>query len=240
MAKRGRGHPKTTVAPSPANLTTPVSQPVGNTDEGNKPLEAEKKDGESEHLETAPDSRKLWVDVLIENRNPNKGMQMAYVTQTSNEGDFDIEIEEKYFLLRFKNHDDLDNVMMKGLYTLRNIPIILKKWRPGYNVKEDLLRTIPIWVKLHMLPFPLWGACSLNKIGSKIGVPMVTDECKTHKLRVSYARILVEVDITRKLIDELIIKDLEGKKLKRPIEYEWRPKFCEKCQKMGQQCGVDM
>ncbi|XP_058776921.1 uncharacterized protein LOC131651266 [Vicia villosa] len=148
--------------------------------------------------------------------------------------------EDGYFLLRFKSHDDMDAVMMKGPYTLRNIPLIIKEWRPDYNVKEDLLRTLPIWIKLPKLPLHLWGARCLNKIGSLLGIPLVTDECTTHKLRVSYARILVEVDITRKLIDEINIKDLEGRKLKQPIEYEWRPKFCDKCQRVGHQCGAEV
>ncbi|XP_058722177.1 uncharacterized protein LOC131593630 [Vicia villosa] len=147
--------------------------------------------------------------------------------------------EDGYFLLRFKSHEDMDGVMMKGPYTLRNIPIILKEWRPNYNVKDYMLRTLPIWVKLPKLPLHLWGARSLNKIGSTIGVPLVTDECTAHKLRVSYARILVEVDITRKLADEITIKDPEGRLLKQGIEYEWRPKFCDKCQRVGHQCGME-
>ncbi|XP_058766375.1 uncharacterized protein LOC131639973 [Vicia villosa] len=147
--------------------------------------------------------------------------------------------EDGYFLLRFKSHDDMDAVMMKGPYTLRNIPLIIKEWRPDYNVKEVLLRTLPIWIKLPKLPLHLWGARSLNKIGSILGVPLVTDECTAHKLRVSYAWILVEVDITRKLPDEITIKDLEGRKLKQQIEYEWRPRFCDKCQQVGHTCGTE-
>lgn len=90
--------------------------------------------------------------------------------------------EEGYFFLRFKNHEEMDGVMIKGSYTLHNIPIILKERRHDYNVKEDLLRTLLIWVKLPKLPFHLRGAQSLNKIGSTIGVPLANDECTTHKL----------------------------------------------------------
>lgn len=148
--------------------------------------------------------------------------------------------EEGYFLLRFKSRDDLDAVMMRGPYTIRNRPVIIKEWHPNYDIKEDMLRTLPIWVKLPSLPLRLWGARSLNKIGSLIGIPLVTDECTAYKLRVSYARILVEVDITQKLIEEITIKDLDGKKIHQQIEYEWRPKFCEKCQKVGHQCGEEV
>ncbi|XP_058750189.1 uncharacterized protein LOC131623208 [Vicia villosa] len=291
MAKRGRGRPKTAVPPSPPNLASLVSIPVNTTqkDESKKTELVKtptvvKKDS----VDVSTDSRNLWVDVLNENRNPNKGLAMAYVAPARVEGDYDIEIEEEdvttelrlwentlvlyglgedlsmnmvknfmtktwnfvtlpdmyyheegYFLLRFKTHDDMENILMKGPYTLQNIPIVVKEWRPDYNVKEDLLRTLPIWVKLPKLPLHLWGARSLNNIGSAIGVPLVTDKCTAHKLRVSYARILVEVDITRQLLDEIIIKDPEGRKLKQAIEYEWHPKFCEKCQKVGHQCGVE-
>lgn len=80
------------------------------------------------------------------------------------------------------------------------------------------------------------GAKSLSKIGSAIGTPLVTDECTTNKLRVSYARILVEVDIKLNLATEVTLKERQGRILKQPIEYEWRPLFCETCQKMGHKC----
>ncbi|XP_058726138.1 uncharacterized protein LOC131597458 [Vicia villosa] len=115
--------------------------------------------------------------------------------------------------------------------------MLLKEWRTHFNVKQDMLRTMPLWVKLPQLPLHLWGARSLNKIGSAIGMPLVTDECTAHKLRVSYARILVEVDVTRKLVEEITLKDNEGRKMKQAIEHEWKPKFCDKFQRMGHICG---
>jgi hypothetical protein len=63
----------------------------------------------------------------------------------------------------------------------------------------------------------------------------MTDECTANKLRVSYARILVEVDITQKLIEEIPIKT-RGGQIKQLVEYEWKPRFCDKCQKVGHNC----
>lgn len=88
-----------------------------------------------------------------------------------------------------------------------------------------------------MLPLQLWGATSLSKIGSALGTPLVTDECTNHKLRVSYVRIWVEVDITKKFPSEITIKDSQGMKRKQVIEYEWRPKYYDKCKQVGHQCG---
>lgn len=229
--------------------------------------------------------RKLWVDVISDNRNPAKGRPMEYVAPTLVNGEVVIKIEEEdveselyfwknalilcvlgadlsmsmlksymqrvwnfvhlpdlyyhdegYFILHFRNHEDMDVVLMKGPYTYRNMPLLLMEWRQDFDIKKDLMRTLPLWVKLPQLPLHLWGATSLNKIGSAIGTPLVTDECTTHKLRVSYARMLVEVDITHKLLEEITITDHEGRQRKQAIEYEWKPKFCDKCQQIGHQC----
>ncbi|CAK8544239.1 unnamed protein product [Lathyrus sativus] len=96
-----------------------------------------------------------------------------------------------------------------------------------------MLRTLPIWIKLPNLPLHLWGEKSLSKIGSAIGNPVTTDECTAHKFRISYARLLVEVDVTQALAKEIIINDRNGAKLIQPIEYEWKLKFCEQCQRFG-------
>ncbi|XP_058733337.1 uncharacterized protein LOC131604942 [Vicia villosa] len=144
--------------------------------------------------------------------------------------------EEGYFILKFRSHSDKDTVLMKGPHTMRNMPLLLRDWKPGFNLKEDMLRTFLIWVKLPQLPLHLWGVRSLNKIGSALGNPLVTDECTASKARVSYAQILVEVDVTQELNSTINIKDMEGRKLTQPVKYEWKPIFCGKCQKFGHNC----
>lgn len=56
--------------------------------------------------------------------------------------------DDKYFLLWFKSHEDRNAVMMKELYTYRSIHVIIKEWRPNFSLKQDMMRTLPIWVKL--------------------------------------------------------------------------------------------
>jgi hypothetical protein len=116
--------------------------------------------------------------------------------------------EEGYFILRFHSITDKDVVLMQGPYTIRNMPMLLRDWKPDFSLKRDLLRTLPIWVKLPQLPLHLWGIQSLSKIGSAIGKPLVTDECTAHKLRVSYARMLVEIDVTQDLPQDIIRSEI--------------------------------
>jgi hypothetical protein len=147
--------------------------------------------------------------------------------------------EEGYFILRFHSFKDKDAVLMQGPYTIRNMPMLLREWKPDFSLNRDMLRTLPIWVKLPQLPLYLWGARSLSKIGSALGKPLVTDECTAHKLRVSYARMLIEMDVTQCLPHDITIRDSEGNTMKQLVQYEWKPLFCDKCQKIGHLCAPD-
>ncbi|KAK2455257.1 hypothetical protein QL285_002729 [Trifolium repens] len=119
------------------------------------------------------------------------------------------------------------------------MPMLLREWKPDFSLNRDMLCTLPIWVKLPQLPLYLWGAKSLSKIGSALGKPLVTDECTAHKLRVSYARMLIEMDVTQCLPHDITIRDNEGNTMKQLVEYEWKPLFCDKCQKIGHICATD-
>ncbi|CAK8565025.1 unnamed protein product [Lathyrus sativus] len=311
----GRGRPpkNKSVPPPPLSLvvSTPVSQSVLRSHNVSKNLSTEENVGikylgetsdatedgsiakKSNEIElekprstpTPEEGRKLWADVLKDNRNPAKGRAMKFIPPQVVEGKIEVQIEEDdvsseikfwesslilyamgadlsmnvvknfmtrtwnfvelpnmyfndegYFILRFKSFTDRDEVMLRGPYMLRNIPLLIREWRPDFKIKDELLRTLPIWVKLPQLPIVLWGDTSLNKIGSALGNPIMTDECTANRLRVSYARILVEMDITKELPQSITIADHAGEKMQQSIEYEWRPLFCNKCQKVGHCC----
>ena len=128
---------------------------------------------------------------------------------------------------------------MRGPFTIQGVPMVLKDWSPEFNFNRDMLCTLPIWVKLPQLPLHMWDAESLGKIGSVIGKPLFTNECTANKLMISYARILVEIDVTQRLKELIVIKDNEERKFNQPMEYEWRPKFCDICQKVGHKCNTE-
>lgn len=141
-----------------------------------------------------------------------------------------------YFVLRFHSHRERDDVLMKGPYTIRNMPVMLAEWKPNFKLKKDMMRTIPVWVQFPQLPLHLWGTKNLGKIASVLGKPLMTDECTTSRYRISYARILIEIDITQELINEISITDNKGEKMQQRVEYEWKPPYCTKCQRNGHKC----
>ncbi|XP_058746354.1 uncharacterized protein LOC131619255 [Vicia villosa] len=146
--------------------------------------------------------------------------------------------DSSYFIVMFKNHEELSQVMKQGPYFIYGKPLFLKYWTIDFELKEDLLRVLPLWITMPNLPLHLWGEKSLSKISSVVGRPIMTDECIARKLRISYARVLVEVDITKLVKKGVTKKDHNGREREQKIEYEWRPKYCQTCLRIGHDCLI--
>ena len=93
-----------------------------------------------------------------------------------------------------------------------------------------------MWFRLPKLPLHCWGEESLNRIIGAIGVPLFSDDCTSKQLCVSYARVLVEVDITKPVAKQVHIRDITGKDFTQLVMPEWYPYFCSKCHKVGHVC----
>ncbi|KAH0644739.1 hypothetical protein KY284_032623 [Solanum tuberosum] len=85
-----------------------------------------------------------------------------------------------------------------------------------------------------------WGKGSLSRIASVIGVPIYADECTAKQTRISYAQMLIEVNITQTLLDKFVMMDPNGNKFEQEVFYDWKPKLCPKCSMVGHICTKQM
>lgn len=58
------------------------------------------------------------------------------------------------------------------------------------------------------------------RIGSLCGTPFHMDQCTLNKSRLSFARLLVEMDIHDVFPDDVILEDANGRVFVQTIEYE--------------------
>ncbi|OIT24741.1 hypothetical protein A4A49_36675 [Nicotiana attenuata] len=93
-------------------------------------------------------------------------------------------------------------------------------------------QTIPLWVKFPGLPVGYWSSEALGKLASGIGKPLYTDKTTADMERISYARVLIEVDVAQPL-PECIEIDMPFGTFQQQVTYDWRPKFCVDCIKFG-------
>ncbi|XP_075080183.1 uncharacterized protein LOC142165721 [Nicotiana tabacum] len=119
-----------------------------------------------------------------------------------------------YFVVKFVTMEDKDVVLYSGPYTMNSKPVVVKMWNVAFDFSNEVLKTIPLWIQLPKVPLNCWEYDSLSRIGSTLGVHIYADACTTKVERISYARILVEMDVTRPLPRQIMVEDPNGREFK--------------------------
>ncbi|XP_074267052.1 uncharacterized protein LOC141590354 [Silene latifolia] len=110
-----------------------------------------------------------------------------------------------WFSFRFTSQEDMNNVLREGPWKLGSSSLIMKQWYPNFSMEMDKVSTVPIWVLLPDLEPFLWLESVLSKMASKIGKPFFADLNTTCKTKLSFARILVEADVSATLPDQIVL-----------------------------------
>ncbi|XP_075080525.1 uncharacterized protein LOC142166022 [Nicotiana tabacum] len=113
--------------------------------------------------------------------------------------------DDGYYIFTFDSLEDRDKVMQLGPYIFHNKPFILKNWSLDFVFDPKCLNVIPLWVRFPNLPVGHWPAEALSKLASVVGRPMYTDLYTTEMDRISFARVLVEIDISHPLRSDIEI-----------------------------------
>lgn len=64
---------------------------------------------------------------------------------------------------------------------------------------------------------------------------MCTDVLTAKGKRISYARVLIEMEITQILPESVNVEVPDGGIWSQKIEYEWKPTLCQECMQVGHQ-----
>ena len=83
------------------------------------------------------------------------------------------------------------------------------------------------WLCIHELPQEYWMKRTPREIASADGTPLIIDSA-THNLFGHYARVLVFVDLSKKIFNEILVKR-EGFSFPIEVSLEWLPEFCYHC-----------
>ncbi|KAF3681641.1 hypothetical protein FXO37_02819 [Capsicum annuum] len=132
-------------------------------------------------------------------------------------------------LVRFDSSKGKEEVLQGGIYHFDNKPLIVKAWHPYMEFTREELYTVPIWVKLPGLDFKYWSPKGLSKIGSLIGKPLMVDHNAENKHGLSFARLLIEVEMRRKLPDKVLFRNERGELVEQKVLYDWKPTLCNYC-----------
>ncbi|GFP99380.1 hypothetical protein PHJA_002082100 [Phtheirospermum japonicum] len=129
----------------------------------------------------------------------------------------------------FKTERDRDMVIAGGPYMIFGRILLLKLMPEWFKFGNDEIKTLPLWVKFPNLPLECWNAQLLSRIASKVGTPLLTDKMTKTMERISYARVLVEVDASKELVRSVSIIDSKGNRFDQLVEFETKPAYCQSC-----------
>ncbi|KAI3522320.1 hypothetical protein L1887_00004 [Cichorium endivia] len=74
------------------------------------------------------------------------------------------------YLFKFSDDQGLQHVITHGPWTFKGFPIVIQKWRPGLSIHKNKHDKLPLWIKIHDIPYEAWSHEGLSHIASKIGM----------------------------------------------------------------------
>ncbi|KAL0926292.1 hypothetical protein M5K25_002509 [Dendrobium thyrsiflorum] len=140
-------------------------------------------------------------------------------------------LNSKNILVKFANDLDYCRVFSHRSYFVGNCYMKLVKWSPLLDIDIDS-PSIPIWASFPNLRLHLFTPHILFGLGSLFGRPLRTDNATSNGLRPSVARVLVELDVTKKY-SEFVWVDSETLGFHQRVELEEFPTYCDHCKVLG-------
>ncbi|XP_019160127.1 PREDICTED: uncharacterized protein LOC109156749 [Ipomoea nil] len=113
-----------------------------------------------------------------------------------------IAIDNDYFLVRFGSVEDLEFAMFEGPWMILDHYLLVKPWVPDFDPYSDKTEKVLVWARIPCLPAEYYNYIFLRKLGNKVGRTIRVDQATSQVSRGMFARICVEVDITKPLISK--------------------------------------
>jgi hypothetical protein len=107
-----------------------------------------------------------------------------------------------------------------------------KPWYKEFDPSTESFNKMPLWVRLLNLPLHLWLDYVLEAMGNAIEDFILVDSACSRVYRMMYARILVEMNISKGLPEMIMLNSLHGP-WNQLLDYEGIPFRCRICHKTG-------
>ena len=138
-----------------------------------------------------------------------------------------------WLVFKFDSDEDRLKVLRGGPYFAYGSNLLLKRLPRCFRFEGEEVSMAPIWIQLPGLPLDCWNARALSKIVSKVGKPITTDKMTMTKERISFARVLVDVDASSEIVSDVEIRLPTGGVYHQPVIAEFTPKYCKRCLAFG-------
>ncbi|KAL0002934.1 hypothetical protein SO802_016715 [Lithocarpus litseifolius] len=133
-----------------------------------------------------------------------------------------------FFLTRLSLKEDYEAVLQKGPWFIGEHFLSIRPWVPDFKPELANVSSIAVWIRLNGLPIEYYNAEALFLIGKAIGNVLRVDTHTASETRGRFARLCIQIDVTKPLVTAIKIGKLE-----QSVCYEGIQKLCFDCGRMG-------
>lgn len=139
-----------------------------------------------------------------------------------------VDLGHGFFLTRLSLLEDYEAVLKKGPWFIGGHFLSIRPWEPDFRPASANVSSIAMWIRLNELPIEYYNAEALCQIGKAIGNVLRVDTHTASETRGRFARLCVQVDVTKPLVTAILIGKFEQR-----VCYEGIQKLCFDCGRLG-------
>ncbi|XP_042012187.1 uncharacterized protein LOC121760613 [Salvia splendens] len=144
-------------------------------------------------------------------------------------------INAKHVLVQFEDIADYARLLggpkETPVWYVDRHPMRIFKWAPDFDAYCES-PIAAIWCNLIGLPIHLFDQSALFAIEKLLGTPIQVDRATANKTRLSFARICIEIDITKPPPEEINL-DICGRETVQQVRWDKIPAYCSECRHVG-------
>lgn len=135
-----------------------------------------------------------------------------------------VAMDNDYYLVKFESMEDYNYAKFEGPWMIIEHYLIVNEWVSNFDPFTDYLKDVLVWERFPCLSIENYNSEFLMKLGARIGRPIKVDYATSVTSRGKFARLCVEVDLSKPLVPKFSLRNKVRK-----IEYEGLYLVCFKC-----------
>ena len=139
-----------------------------------------------------------------------------------------VDLGNDWILLRFANSQDRGLVFDQRPWYVNGLNFVLIPWVPFFDPYSTLISRVDQWIRIPRLPWEFWDAECLSEILKPVGPVVRSDQNTLLRLKGKFARICVNLDVTKPLPGSISVVRPQGC-LRFPLIYEGLHEVCPLC-----------
>lgn len=137
-----------------------------------------------------------------------------------------------FYYIRCESQEMQCRLLWDGPWTVAGRILQLAPWSESFQPAFEKLSIAVVWIQIYHLPIELWEGDILETVASQFGKLLKVDEHTLDRTRAKFARVCVELDLSKPLQQGTWVKYGEFSVFVLVL-YEKLPVFCFKCGLVG-------